>query len=107
MCISVYGLAEQSSTDCSVDERKKEEIQSPVTASQKMQTFLQQHCCTIISLACTMASLYMSYYFSNEALKMSRASFLLDRGVVALKNIWMIPAGYYDKYIALGQKTCA
>lgn len=59
--------------------------------------FLAEHSLTIVSTACALIGLYLSY----ESLKISTASFVIDKGDVAINNIDMIARGRYSQYKAL------
>ena len=79
---------------------ENEQAKSAITVGQ-LREFLKDNAFNIISLACTLTGLYMSYYFNHENLKMSQASFLIDKGEVALKNLWMVAKRQYAQYRAL------
>ena len=47
----------------------------------------------------------MTYYYSNEGLKLSRASFIIDKGEAAMKNLSMVAEGKFAQYKALVEKA--
>ena len=108
--ISSYSHASQKQPatiphECAGKLNKKQEITADWPPSQKLQTFLKDHAYTIISLACAIAGLYMTYYYSNEGLKLSRASFIIDKGEAAMKNLSMVAEGKFAQYKALVEKA--
>lgn len=75
------------------------------TARQKLTLFLKDNAIALISLACTLTGLYMTYYYSRESLKLNRASFLLDKGAVAFEHLWMVTKNRCSEYLAIIKKA--
>ena len=105
MCSYLVASEERANQEIKINAEQNQQCDSPdknsVQIGQKVRAFLQNNALTLISLVCTLTSLYMTYYFSNESHKLAQASFLIDKGGAALKNIGMVAAGKYNEYRAL------
>lgn len=81
--------------------RKKDEEPQAKTSSQEVHAFVKNNVFNLISVVTTIAGLYMSYHFNNEMLKLNRASFVIEKGEVAMNNLRMVAAGQHARYYGL------
>lgn len=66
-----------------------------------MHRYNKENAFNVISTLCTLLSLYLSYENNYEFLRLSRASFIIDKGATAFKNLPLVDAEKYDQFEAL------
>jgi hypothetical protein len=59
----------------------------------------------VISTLCTIMGLYLSYRNNCESLRLSQASFIIDKGATAFKNLSLIGEEQYDQFASLGKHS--
>lgn len=98
---------EQTMIDDLQSASKKEHEKYAHTVIQKLGMFLKENSFALIATACTLVGLYFNYHFNEEALKFTRASFVIGNGESAIKNISMVADGQYAQYKAMVVKEKA
>jgi hypothetical protein len=64
--------------------------------------YKKENALAVVSTLCTILGLYFSYRNNYESLRLNRASFIIDKGAAAFKNLSLIDAEQYDQFAALG-----